>query len=194
VTRLALIRHMPTVWNADGRLQGRRDTALDSAVIPDWRLPPELAGFRVIASPLSRALDTAARLGVAVEPDPRLVEMSWGEWEGHTLAELRLDFAGTIDELEERGLDFCAPGGESPRDVQERVRPLLAEIAAARRDTAAVTHKGVIRAVFALATAWDMLGKPPHRLNWSAVHLLCLDHGGHPSVERLNIPMEAPKQ
>jgi broad specificity phosphatase PhoE len=68
--------------------------------------------------------------------------------------------------------------------------PLLAEIAAAGRPTAAITHKGVIRANLALATDWDMLGKPPHRLSWSAAHLFRLDPAGHPAVERLNIPLE----
>jgi 2,3-bisphosphoglycerate-dependent phosphoglycerate mutase len=190
VTLLALIRHMPTVWNAEGRLQGRRDTPIDPAAIPDWRLPPELTGFRFVASPLARALMTAARLGVAPETDPRLTEMSWGEWEGYTLADLRVSFAGTLEELEAQGLDFRAPGGESPRDVQARLAPLLAEIAAAGRPTAAITHKGVVRSLFAQATGWDMLGKPPHRLSWTAAHLFRLDRDGRPAVERLNIPLE----
>jgi broad specificity phosphatase PhoE len=190
VTLLALIRHMPTVWNAEGRLQGQRDTPLDLAALPDWRLPPELAGFRFLASPLARARATAERLGVAPEIDPRLTEMTWGEWEGYTLADLRDRFGGTLDELEAQGLDFRTPGGESPRDVQERVRPLLAEIAASGRPTCAVTHKGVIRPIFALATGWDMLGKPPHRLSWSAAHLFRLDADGSPSIDRLNIALE----
>jgi probable phosphoglycerate mutase len=117
--------------------------------------------------------------------------MTWGEWEGFTLPELRDSFRGTLDELEAQGLDFRAPGGESPRDVQARVKPLLAEIAAAGVSTAAVTHKGVIRAVFALATGWDMLGKPPYRLSWSAAHMFRIDRAGHPTVEQLNIPLEA---
>jgi probable phosphoglycerate mutase len=190
VTLLALIRHMPTVWNAEGRLQGRRDTPLDPTAFPDWRLPPELDGWRFLASPLSRAFETAARLGVAPRIEPRLTEMTWGDWEGYTLAELRLGFAGTVDELEAQGLDLRPPGGESPRDVQARVAPLLAEIAASGQPTAAVTHKGVIRAVFARATGWDMLGKPPYRLSWSAAHVFRLDPAGHPSVERLNLPLE----
>jgi broad specificity phosphatase PhoE len=191
MTLLALIRHMPTVWNKEGRLQGQRDTPLDPDAIPDWRLPPELVGFRVLVSPLIRARDTTARLGVTPRPDPRLIEMSWGEWEGYTLPELRLGFAGTIDELESQGLDLRPPGGESPRDVQLRVGPLLAEIAASGASTTAVTHKGVIRPIFALATGWDMLGKPPHRLSWSAAHLFRLDREGRPTIERLNIPLEA---
>ncbi|HXC28360.1 MAG TPA: histidine phosphatase family protein [Stellaceae bacterium] len=190
MTSLALIRHMPTVWNREGRLQGRRDTPLDPAARPDWRLPPELAGYRFLSSPLRRARDTAALLGVEPQPDPRLTEMTWGEWEGFTLRDLRSTFAD-IDELEAQGLDFRAPGGESPRDIQARVAPLLAEIAAAGAPTAAVTHKGVIRAVFALATGWNMLGKPPHRLDWSSAHLFRLDPGGHPTIERLNLPLAA---
>lgn len=189
MTLLALIRHMPTVWNRDGRLQGRRDTPLDLAAVPDWRLPPELAGYRFLSSPLGRARDTAERLGVMPQLDPRLTEMSWGKWEGRTLAELRAGFAD-IDELEAQGLEFRAPGGESPRDVQARVAPLLAEIAAAGQPTAVITHKGVIRAVFAWAAGWDMLGKPPHKLSWSAAHLFRLDPEGRPAIERLNISLD----
>jgi broad specificity phosphatase PhoE len=191
VTLLALIRHMPTVWNAQGRLQGQRDPPLDPDAIPDWRLPLDLAGFRFLASPLLRCRMTAERLDAVPQIDPRLTEMTWGEWEGFTLPELRDSFRGTLDELEAQGLDFRAPGGESPRDVQARVTPLLAEIAAAGVPTAAVTHKGVIRAVFALATGWNMLGKPPYRLSWSAAHVFRVDRAGNASVERLNIPLEA---
>ena len=191
MTLFALIRHMPTVWNKQGRLQGQRDTPLDPEAMPDWHLPPELTSYRFLASPLVRARDTAARLGVSPEVDPRLTEMTWGEWEGFTLPDLREKFAGTLDELEAQGLDFRTPGGESPRDVQARVKPLLAEIAASGVPTAAVTHKGVIRPIFALATGWNMLGKQPHKLSWSAAHLFRLDRDGTPSIERLNIPLDA---
>jgi probable phosphoglycerate mutase len=51
---------------------------------------------------------------------------------------------------EAAGLDFRPPGGESPRDVQERLKPYLASLAG---PTIAVTHKGVLRALYALATA-----------------------------------------
>jgi probable phosphoglycerate mutase len=190
MTLLALIRHMPTVWNKEGRLQGQRDTPLDPDAMPAWCLPPEFSGFRFLSSPLRRARETAARLGVSPQVDPRLIEMSWGEWEGYTLADLRSSFAD-IDALEAQGLDFRTPGGESPRDVQNRVRPLLAEIAASGTPTAAVTHKGVIRPIFALATGWDMLGKSPYRLSWSAAHLFRLDSTGQPMIERLNIPLAA---
>lgn len=191
MTLFALIRHMPTVWNKEGRLQGRHDTPLDPEAVPCWHVPPELAGSRFLSSPLRRARETAARLGVVPDVDQRLTEMTWGEWEGYTLPDLRDRFRGTLDELEAQGLDFRTPGGESPRDVQQRVRPLLAELAVSGMPTAAITHKGVIRPIFALATGWDMLGKPPHRLDWASAHLFRLDRTGHPAIERLNIPLTA---
>jgi broad specificity phosphatase PhoE len=189
VTLVALVRHMPTEWNAAGRLQGRLDPPL-APNMPEWRLPAELAGFRFLSSPLLRARMTAERLGVAPRLDPRLGEMSWGEWEGRTLAELRAELGEEMVEIEARGLDFRAPSGESPRDVQARVTLLLAEIAASGVPTAAVTHKGVIRSVMALATGWNMLGKPPYRLSWSAAHLFRVDAAGHPAIERLNLSLD----
>ena len=90
---------------------------------------------------------------------------------------------------EAEGLDFRAPGGESPRDVQARLAPLLAEIARAARPTVAVTHKGVIRALYALAVGWDMTDKPPEKLRDDCVHVFTLSAEGAPSVDRLNLPL-----
>jgi broad specificity phosphatase PhoE len=203
MTMLALLRHGTTEWNLAGRMQGRRDTALSEAArecLAASRLPPELAGFTWLTSPLQRAVATAAALGIAdAKPEPRLVEMDWGDWEGRTLAELRarpanimpadIMAADLMAEREAAGLDFTPPGGESPRAVQRRLAPLLAELAAAGHPVGAVTHKGVIRAVLALATGWDLRGKPPARLDWRCVHLFRLDAAGHPSPLRLNLAL-----
>ena len=191
MTLFALIRHMPTESNAAGRLQGGEDVPVDSATAPKWQVPPQLDGFRWLTSPLRRARDTARLLGIA-EPviEPRLSEMRWGLWEGETLAGLRARLGAEMAAAEAAGVDLRPPGGESPREVQARIRPMLAEIAQRDRPTAAVTHKGVIRAVLALATGWDMRDKPPHRLDWSAAHLFRLDESGEPSIARLNVALE----
>lgn len=188
MTLLALIRHAPTVWSNEGRMQGRADVPL-ATPWPDWRWPAALDGFRAITSPLQRAVETARLLGVAARPEPRLVEMGWGDWEGETLAGLRARLGAAMADAEAQGLDFRPPGGESPRDVQVRLAPLLRDIAGAGEATAAITHKGVIRAVFAQAAGWDMRGKPPARLSWEAAHLFRLDRNGAPRVELLNMPL-----
>jgi probable phosphoglycerate mutase len=90
---------------------------------------------------------------------------------------------------EAAGLDFRPPGGESPRDVQKRLRPLLASLS---RPTIAVTHKGVLRALYALATGWAMTGKAPHKLSDGFAHCFGVDEDGAPVVRELNIPLERP--
>ena len=193
MTLLALLRHGKTEWNESGRMQGRHDTMLTAqtrATLVALCLPPELSGFAWLTSPLRRAIDTASLLGIAdAKSDPRLVEMDWGDWEGRTLAELRAGRGETMAEREAEGLDFKPPGGESPREVQARLAPLLAEIAASGQPVGAVTHKGVIRAILALATAWDMRGKAPFHLDWGAIHLFELDRDGRPAPLRLNLAL-----
>jgi broad specificity phosphatase PhoE len=190
MTDLFILRHGPTAWNAAGRIQGHIDEPLSDdgrAQVARWRLPPEAAGLRWIASPLARAWETAHLLGLAPTPEPRLREMSWGAWEGRLLHELR---AGELTpEREERGLDFRPPDGESPRDVQARLRPWLAEVAADGRSTGAVAHAGVIRALYALATGWDMFGRPADKPRDFCIHRFALAPDGTPRVVAMNIPL-----
>lgn len=193
MTRLALIRHGETAWTEAGRIQGRADVALSAAgcrALARRRLPKQLAGARVTVSPLKRAVATAELLGAtAVTIEPRLVEMDWGAWEGKTLAELRAQGGAALAANEALGLDFHPDGGESPRQVQTRVAPWLATEAARGATIVAVTHKGVIRAILARAAGWDMTGKPPVKLDWTAAHLFLLAPDGTPSVERMNLPL-----
>lgn len=195
MTLLAVVRHAATRWSDAGRLQGRSDPPLSPqgvACARRWRLPSELGGCLLVSSPLRRAVETARLLGLG-EPalEPCLIEMAWGEWEGCRLAELRARLGDGMFANEARGLDFQPPGGESPRAVQTRLAPFLAAAAGADQPVAAVTHKGVVRALLALATGWDMRAKPPWRLDWAAAHLFRLDRQGRPAVERVNVPLAA---
>ncbi|MFP6711976.1 MAG: histidine phosphatase family protein [Rhodospirillales bacterium] len=193
MTLLALIRHGTTEWDATGMVQGSTDIPLNEdgrVEVRDWKLPNEFKDYRWLASPLKRAFETATIIsGSEPETDDRLVEMSWGEWEGWTLADLRDVLGDLMVAWEAKGLDFHGPGGESPRDVQVRTAPLLAEIAAAGKPTMAVTHKGVIRALYAAAIDWDMVNKPPEKLMDGCVQLFRLAPDGGISVEKLNIEM-----
>ncbi|HXP74782.1 MAG TPA: histidine phosphatase family protein [Stellaceae bacterium] len=189
MTLLALLRHGPTAWTREHRLQGRFDVPLHAAgraMVGNWRLPSELRALRWLTSPLARCIETAALLDLDAEVEPRLIEMDWGRWEGRTVAELRAEPGGEMAAMEARGLDLQPPGGESPRAVQRRLAPLLSEIAAKGTPTGCVTHKGIIRAILALAAGWTMVDPEPARLDWAAVHVFRLAPGGAPSVVRLN--------
>jgi probable phosphoglycerate mutase len=195
MTLFAVIRHGPTPWNETGIVQGRTDIALSTAgraLVESWRPPKMLSGFRWISSPLQRAVETATILsGHEPATDPSLIEMDWAQWEGMKLPDLRLELGDLMKAWEAKGLDFRAPDGESPRDVQIRLRPLLAVCAARGDATVAVCHKGVIRALYALAVSWDMTEKPPLKLRDNCVHIFTLAADGMPSPHRLNLPLTA---
>lgn len=192
MTTLALLRHGPTDWNAGRRLQGRADVPLSSegrAALAGRRIPAEFTGFRCLVSPLTRARETAILLGLHAEIDARLIEMDWGAYQGKTVVELRQEIGPSFLSNEARGVDFLPQDGESPRMVQHRVMPLLGEIAARRRSTLAVTHRGVMRAIYALAADWNMIDEPPHQLDWYSMQIFELESDGRPRIAALNVPL-----
>ena len=185
--RICLIRHGTTAWNAAGRIQGRRDIPLSDAgraQVRFWRVPEGFAGARCLSSPLRRATETAVILGFgSPAQDARLVEMDWGEFEGRTLAELRKILGPAMRELEDAGLDFRPPGGESPREVADRLREVLGSVATDGKDAVIVTHKGILRASLVLACGWQMLGKPPLRYEPERALILRVGADGAPELE-----------
>ena len=188
MTLLALLRHGDTAWSAEGRIQGRSDVPLSDegrAALAAFRLPACGREMRVVTSPLSRCTETAALIGAPRAPvDARLAEMHWGAWEGCVLAELRAELGEVMRANEARGWDFRPAGGESPREVLARVQEWLRDC---DRPTLAVTHRGVIRVIYAAATGWDLRGPLPAKLDWHAVHLFRLAANGAPAVEALNL-------
>lgn len=187
--RIAFLRHGPTAWNDEGRLQGMTDVPLSPrgrALAATWRVP--FQGWRWASSPLMRARETAALAGapISLAIEPALREMAFGEWEGRTLDDLRAVEPQGMRDAETRGLDMAPPGGESPRHVMERLRPW---IAAQRKDVVAVSHKGVIRVVLAMATGWDMKSRQPVKLDWNRLHVFAASPDGTLAIDALNMEM-----
>ena len=189
----ALLRHAPTVWNGEGRLQGLTDTGLSpegEAKARQWRLPPPADGWKRVSSPLQRARRTAELVqpSMPVAIDSRLREMSFGIWEGFTVKELRATGGEAFAAAEAAGLDFHPPGGESPRMAMARLSQWSSTLT---EPVVAVSHKAAIRALLALATGWNMLGRPPHKLDWSCLHFFVAHDAGGVTIERLNVPLTA---
>jgi probable phosphoglycerate mutase len=193
VAIVSFLRHGSTAWNESGTMQGRRDIALSAAgraEVARWRLPPGDAVAEWISSPLARAVDTARILGGrAPRVEPALIEMDWGAWEGRTLAGLRAQFGAEFTRLERCGLDFRPPGGESPRDVLARVARWLDVAARSDRPLHAVTHNGVLRALYACATGWDMTEKPPVKLRPASLHRFAVERGPRVTLLECNVPL-----
>lgn len=198
-TPLVLLRHGPTAWNGQGRLQGRSDqplTAAGETEVRRWRLPAGMHHWRRCASPLLRARRTAALLSPAMPYAvvSELIEMDFGTWEGRSLAELRAEGGAAFRDNERRGLDMTPPGGESPRQVIARLRSWLASVGASQTPTVAVVHKGIIRAMLAHATGWTMHDNPPIRLRSQALHRFAVARDGGLTMVRPNIPLGAGRQ
>jgi probable phosphoglycerate mutase len=164
---LIFLRHGETDWNVEGRLQGQRDIPLNvtgrgqarrngEAIL---RAFPDIAGFDAVASPLGRTRATMeiARGAMGLDPavyrtDDRLLEITFGAWEGATLDELRAIEPGRIAERERDKWDFVPPGGESYARITRRVGAWLAEV---QRPTFAVSHGGVGRVLRHLVLGID---------------------------------------
>jgi broad specificity phosphatase PhoE len=153
VTRILLLRHGQSEWNALGRWQGQADPPLSDlgrqqAHHAGNRLADGGSRFRVaFASDLRRAAETARiialRLEIEVRPEPALRERHVGSWEGLTRDEIEARWPGWLDERR-RPDDF-----ESDGSVLARARAAIATMHAAEPDETvlAFCHGGVIFSV-----------------------------------------------
>ncbi len=97
MTRVFLLRHGETDWNATGRLQGSTDVPMNARGLEQVGAAARALGARlpkgtvIVSSPLSRARVTAEALaavtGATILYDDRMKERSYGAWEGMTAAE-----------------------------------------------------------------------------------------------------------
>ena len=187
--KLLLVRHGLTQWNVERRIQGHTDIELcddGREQIRSWQLPSWCRQARCYSSPLRRAVETAELLGLRPGIAPALTEMSWGQWEGRRLVELRSTLGQSMRDNEARGVDFRPPAGESPRDVQRRAMRWLGDVG--DESVVAVTHKGVINALYAAACCWDMRSTPPDKLRWHCAQEFDVI-AGRITVSALNVPL-----
>jgi broad specificity phosphatase PhoE len=162
---LYFIRHGVTDFNIAHRLQGRTDTALTSLGVEQGRQcgrvlhdlfareqrPP--ADYGYVSSPMRRAQQTMRAVRDALRLpqdgyllDDRLMEISYGSWEGLTLPEITARDPDLLAQRETDKWDFEPPGGESYRAVARRVAEWYATL---KRDTVVVAHGGIARVLMA---------------------------------------------
>ncbi|OCW55609.1 histidine phosphatase family protein [Hoeflea olei] len=162
---LYVIRHGQTDYNKEDRLQGARDIPLNDtgraqatgngrtlAGLESLELP--LPEFDWVASPLGRTRETMelVRKAAGLEPrdyrtDQLLIELSFGDWEGHTLEEVAAHSPHLIEQREQGKWDFRPPGAraESYAMLAQRIDRFLETVT---RPTICVAHGGVVRALF----------------------------------------------
>jgi probable phosphoglycerate mutase len=152
-TRLLVLRHGQSAWNAQGRWQGHADVPLDDvgerqAEEAATKVAPFGPFAAVWASDLARARVTAEIVarGVGVDTvqiDPRLRETNVGPWEGLNQAQVEEGWPGYLAARRR-------PDGFEPYD-DAAARMLAAFVDIGRASPGecvlVVSHGGVIRAV-----------------------------------------------
>ncbi|NTZ90013.1 histidine phosphatase family protein [Agrobacterium tumefaciens] len=165
-----VIRHGQTDWNAIRRLQGQKDIPLNDfgrqQAVGNGRLLAHLLGeqatdFDYVASPLGRTRETMELMRGAMGLDPlayrtddRLIEVSFGDWEGHTLPDLKKEFPDRVKARMANKWDFIPPGqdAESYEILSWRIGAWLSSVEV---PTVCVCHGGVIRSIFRLVSGMD---------------------------------------
>jgi probable phosphoglycerate mutase len=153
-TRLCIVRHGETAWNAEHRVQGQLDIPLNDLGLRQAEAVGKLLAaerFDVIyASDLTRtrqtAAPTAARLAMEVRLERGLRERHYGMFERLTYAEVKVKHAAEYARFAARDPDFDFGSGESLTAFTARCLETLARIAGAHEGAHLLvfTHGGVL--------------------------------------------------
>lgn len=150
--KLILVRHGETDWNVAEIFRGRLDVELNETGRRQAELLAEyLAGLKikaVLSSPLKRALKTAeiiaAHHNLKITTAPELVDFDFGDWQGLSLETVRDKYPELYAGWLKSPHRVKIPGGESLRDVRDRVLGLVSRVTASGAgDTVMVSHRVV---------------------------------------------------
>ena len=164
-TRIVLIRHGETAWNAERRLQGHLDIDLNrEGERQAHALAAALAGEHfdvLVSSDLARAAQTAKALGASRDQplyiDGRLRERCYGGFEGLLYAEIEARFPAEFAAWQARDIDAELPPGpnrgETFRQFYDRVVPAIIGWAEDNpgKSLALVAHGGVLECAYRAA-------------------------------------------
>jgi broad specificity phosphatase PhoE len=151
-TTLLFVRHGSTLWTTPpSRYQGRTDLPLSvRGRLEAGQLADRLRAIKldaIYSSPLRRARETAIMLAddrrMSLDIDQRIIELSYGDWEGKRHAEVERDDTAALTAWA-TGM-APPPGGESRISLMRRVSGFLDDVAG-EGTIAVVAHKEVIRA------------------------------------------------
>lgn len=138
-TEMILIRHGETVWNAEGRIQGKGDSPLTERGVAQAKAVAKRLQHEpftmLYASHLGRVIETAryiaAITGHTLTIDERLQERHYGLFEGLTYADAQLQHPEIFAAYQQQryAADYAHPGAESLRQLSERGQAVLQALA-----------------------------------------------------------------
>ncbi|MCD8351464.1 MAG: histidine phosphatase family protein [Planctomycetaceae bacterium] len=191
-----LLRHAEPETAYTKRFLGRLDpglspTGVEQATLAGRRLR-EFRPQAIIASPLRRASETAAIVAdaccLAVQTDPDLIEIDFGDLEGLTFAEASERYPGITDSWQALAGDFSFPGGERFIEFNRRCCNVASRIRSCPEERVAlVAHGGVLRGILCNLLAVEADGPLRFRLAYAALTTVELDTEGGAVLTGFNI-------
>jgi broad specificity phosphatase PhoE len=135
-TSVYLVRHGQTAWNKEEVFRGRTNIPLNETGLREGELAggylKDVEVHSVYSSPLARAWQTAQKIAgyhsIEVQPLEGLIDMSFGDWEGHPLAEVREKDGERYRQWREEPHLLRLPGGETLDEVRARAMAALEEV------------------------------------------------------------------
>ncbi len=162
-TRLLLVRHGRTAYNAEIRFMGQMDVPMDekgrAQVQAVARRLADETPAAIYSSDLGRARDTALAIQAAIASKPalrvdaRLSEGHFGDWQGQRYADLKVQDAERLSKWEADRLGVAPPNGESLPDLGKRVYAAYEDICKAHVDETVIiaAHGGSLQVMIVLA-------------------------------------------
>lgn len=193
MTTLYLVRHAEAEGNHDARFQGHTDGGISENGEKQlerlaWRFK-NVPLYNVYSSPLRRAAQTAKAVNTYADLpiifDRDLIEINGGAFEGVPFDELPKHFPEAFEQWSRRPHEFQAPGGESMRQVYERMQKVMHRLIHANmeRTIAVVSHGCAIRNYICYITGVDF--EDLNRVTWcdnTGVSRIDFDEKWHPKV------------
>ncbi len=153
--KLYLIRHGQTLWNQEGKIQGKTDIPLNEEGKKQAELLAKAMEQRevgaVYSSPLKRAFETAScvagRKGLPVIPLEGLREVDFGLWEGMTWRDIEETYYEDFVLWDKNPAEHTPTGGERREDCTARCEKAMEQVLAETpkgKDAAIVAHGGIL--------------------------------------------------
>jgi len=192
MTKILLIRHGETAWNAVRRLQGHIDIPLSptgerqaEALARALAAEPLEA---IISSDLGRALQTAQAVAehhpqLPLHTDPGLRERGYGAFEGLLYTEIAERYPVEFAEWQARDVDAVMPAGdrvaESFRQFFQRCQDGIARWAERypQQSILIVAHGGVLECAYRAARGLSIDGPRDFQVKNASINRFAFDKG-----------------
>ena len=186
--KLIIVRHGETEWNKEGKLQGIVDIPISKVGIHQaMMIADRLKGAKIDAiytSKLKRAIKTARIISnhhshIKIIQAKELNEMSWGKWEGMTMASVKKNYAKLYEKREKDKFRFKTPKGESPYLHQRRISRFIKKLSKKEKNKSVliVGHGGTNRAIISSLLNWSIKKTMKIRMHNASLTVINIKNG-----------------